>query len=73
VVDDSVSVFELKALEALLVSHVFNSFDHDIGHGYLVNDIPCDQLTTIEIHKLMTSLLVLFRAQIDCIQCSRNI
>jgi hypothetical protein len=43
VVDESVSVFEREALEALLVSHVFDSFYDDIGpHWYLVNDIPCD-------------------------------
>jgi hypothetical protein len=73
VVDESVSVFELGALETLLVSHVFESFYDDIGHWYLANDIPCDQLTTIEIHKFMTSLLLLCRAQINCVQCSHNI
>jgi hypothetical protein len=39
-VDGSVSLLELKALEALLVCHVFDSFDDNIGHWYLVNDVP---------------------------------
>jgi hypothetical protein len=73
VVDDSISVFELKALEALLLSHIFDSFDDDIGHWYHVGDIPCDQLTTIEIHQFMISLLVLCRAQKNRGQCSCNI
>jgi hypothetical protein len=38
-----------KALEALLVSNVFDSFDVNIGRWYLVTDIPCDRLATIEI------------------------
>jgi hypothetical protein len=40
VVDDSVSILVLKAFETLLVCHVFDSFDDDIGHGFLVDNVP---------------------------------
>jgi hypothetical protein len=40
VVDESVLVLELKAFETLLVCHVFDSFDDDIGHWYLMNYVP---------------------------------
>jgi hypothetical protein len=38
-VDDAVSVLELKAFETLLICHVFDSFDDDIGHWYLVDNV----------------------------------
>jgi hypothetical protein len=40
VVDDSVSILELEAFGTLLVCHVFDSFDDNIGHGYLVDNVP---------------------------------
>jgi hypothetical protein len=39
-VDDAVSVLELKAFETLLICHLFDSFDDGIGHWYLVDNVP---------------------------------
>jgi hypothetical protein len=39
-VDDTDSVLELWAFETLLICHVFDSFDDDIGHWYLVDNVP---------------------------------
>jgi hypothetical protein len=74
-VDDSALVLQLKAFETLLVCRVFDSFvdDDSIGHWYLVNNVPCDRSTTIEVHKFMTSLLVLFGTQVDRVKRSCNI
>jgi hypothetical protein len=39
-IDDAVSVLELKAFETLLVCHVSDSFDDNSGHWYLVDNVP---------------------------------
>jgi hypothetical protein len=47
-VDDSVSVLELKALETLLVCHVFDSVDDNIGQ-WLLNETSSFDIITVAL------------------------
>jgi hypothetical protein len=65
--DNSVSVLELETLKTLLRSHGLDGLDDDIGHWYFVN-VPGNQFTTVEVHKCMSSLLIMCRSQINSVQ-----
>ena len=68
--DNSISVLKLETLKALVIGHGFDSLhDKNISHRYFADNISSDKLTTnIEVHKFMSSLLVLCWTQIDSIQ-----
>ena len=65
--DDSLSLLEVETLKTLPVRNGFDSLDDDddIIHSYFVFDVSGNQFsTTNEVHKCMSSLLILCQAHI---------
>ena len=54
----AVSVFKLKFFEALPLGHSLHSFDDDISYWDLFHGLARDQFSRVEIHQLMTALLI---------------
>jgi hypothetical protein len=57
--DDAMSVLELETLKTFGMSHGFDCLDDNVGHRCLVHNVPSDKFATVEVHKLMSSSLIL--------------